>query len=303
MYLGGPWRLCWPTTPNHPFIMTRLSRLCLACIVATFGAAALPAAAGPVALPTVGSTCSGVCGSSAADGDIGLSPLGQARYGYVATAGSTALGVSPLTLDDNSRGGQTNGSTWTSGLFNATAGDQIDVWFNYASTDGKGFDDYAWARLLDAGSGGLVAWLFTARSSNSSTGNIVPGDVVTKKEFDPRDSILNYDSYEFTSKTVDDPIDWQPLGDSNGTCWRDNASGCGFTGWLQSRHVFASAGSFRLEVGVINWGDEAYDSGLAFDVAGLAMAQTVPEPGTLPLWAVAAGMAALVRRKAVRPRA
>ena len=54
---------------------------------------------------------------------------------------------------------------------------------------------------------------------------------------------------------------------------------------------------------MINWGDEAYDSGLAFDVAGLAMAQTVPEPGTLPLWAVAAGMAALVRRKAVRPRA
>jgi hypothetical protein len=131
-----------------------------------------------------------------------LSPLGQASYGYVATAGSAAYGVAPLTLDGNSRGEQTNGSSWTSGLFNATAGDQIDVWFNYASTDGKGFDDFAWARLLDATSGDLVAWLFTARSSNSNTGNIVPGDVVTKKEFDPRDSIVNYDSYEFTSKTV-----------------------------------------------------------------------------------------------------
>ena len=275
----------------------------MASFVAVFGATSLPAAAAPVTLLPAGATCIGICGSSAADGDIGLSPLGRARYGYVATAGSAVYGASPLTLDDNNGDAQTNGSRWTSGLFTAAAGDPIDVWFNYASTDGKGFDDYAWARLLDATSGNLVAWLFTARSSNSNTGNIVPGDVVTKKEFDPRDSIVNYDDYEFTSETVDDPIDWQPLGGSNGTCWRDNASGCGFTGWLQSRHVFASAGSFRLEVGVINWVDEAYDSGLAFDVTGLAVAQTVPEPGTLPLWAMAAGIAALVRRKAVRSSA
>ena len=51
----------------------------------------------------------------------------------------------------------------------------------------------------------------------------------------------------------------------------------GDTGWLQSRHSFAATGSYRLEVGIVNWGDEAYDSGLAFDVLGLSAAP-VPEP-------------------------
>ena len=40
--------------------------------------------------------------------------------------------------------------------------------FNFLSTDGKGYDDYAWARLVNADQGNLtVAWLFTARSTNS----------------------------------------------------------------------------------------------------------------------------------------
>lgn len=221
--------------------------------------------------------CVGQCGASGADGDIGLSPLANPAYGYVATAGSTAYGSSPLVLGDNSRGIETNGSVFTSAGFNAAAGDQINVQFNYLSTDGKGFDDYAWARLVDAGNNGPVVWLFTARSSNSATGNIVPGDVLRKEDFDPRAVIVNYDSFSFTSKTVDNPINWSPLGASNGSCWKDNAAGCGDTGWLQSRHSFAATGSYRLEVGIVNWGDEAYDSGLAFDVLGLSAAP-VPEP-------------------------
>jgi len=238
-------------------------------------------------------SCSGQCGSTPADGDIGLSPLANPAYGYVATAGSSVYGVSPLVLDGNSRGIETNGSVITSGAFQAAAGDWIDLQFNYVSTDGKGFDDYAWARLLDASSGSLVAWLFTARSSNSATGNIVPGDVVTKKEFDPREAIVNYDNFAFTSKTVDDPVDWSLLGGSNGTCWRDNAPGCGYTGWLQSRHHFAATGHYRIEVGVVNWGDEAYDSGLAFDVQGL-VAAPVPEPAPWQLLA-AGGLLGCVR--------
>lgn len=222
--------------------------------------------------------CTGACGASASQGDIVLSPFASPAYGFVTTAGSEALGVSPLSLGANSRGEETNGSKLVSAAFHAEAGDRLEVQFNYASTDGKGFDDYAWARIVGADTGDTVAWLFTARSSNSSTGNIVPGDVLRREDFDPRTVIVNYADYSFTSKTVDDPIDWAPLGFSNGTCWRDNAQGCGFTGWLMSRHDFASAGEYRLELGVVNWGDGAYDSGLAFDVRGLVTA--VPEPGT-----------------------
>jgi hypothetical protein len=241
-------------------------------------------------------TCVGQCGASAADGDIVLSPLANPAYGYVATAGSTVYGASPLVLDDNSRGSETNGSVITSGAFNAAAGDLLDVHFNYVSTDGKGYDDYAWARLLDATNGQLVAWLFTARSSNSATGNIVPGDVVTRKEFDPREVIVNYDTFNFTSKTVEDPVDWSLLGGSNGTCWKDNAAGCGYTGWLQSRHSFQAAGAYRLEVGIVNWGDEAYDSGLAFDLSGLAAAP-VPEPAAWQLFAAASLLTGLRLRR------
>lgn len=238
-------------------------------------------------------TCQGACLARPADGDITLSPAGSARYGVVATAGSTVYGASPLALDGNSRGVETNGSVITSPAFTAAAGDRMDLWFNYASTDGKGFDDYAWARLLDAASGQLVAWLFTARSSNSSTGNIVPGDVVDRDEFDPDLVIVGYDQFDFQTRDASNPIDWSPLGDSNGSCWKDTAQGCGFTGWLQSRWSFAAAGSYRVEIGVVNWGDEAYDSGLAFDYRGLV--SSVPEPGTGA--ALLAGLAVLAGRR------
>lgn len=242
-------------------------------------------------------TCTGICGSSAADGDIGLSPLGNARYGYVTTSDSNFLGVSPLTLSDTNEGIETNGSRIVSGAFNAAAGDTLDLRFNYISTDGKGFDDYAWARVVDATTGSLVSWLFTARSSNSSTGNIVPGDVVDKKDFDFKTTIVDYATFQFTSKTIDDPVNWSKLGQSNGTCWEDNAQGCGYTGWLQSRVSFASAGNYRVEIGVVNWGDDAFDSGLAFDYAGLTGGTApVPEPTTLALLFAGLGLVGLRSR-------
>jgi hypothetical protein len=267
----------------------------------------LAALAGPAMALTIApppdiadGNCTGQCGATAASGDITLSPQGSGQYGYVATSGSSAYGVSPVTLDPNNRGGgiETNGSKFVSASFQAAAGDRLDVWFNYVSTDGKGYDDYAWARVVDASTGSLVAWVFTATSSNSGTRNIVPGDVVDKSQFDPDASIVNYDDYEFTSKDVSDPVDWAPLGGSNGTCWEDNAAGCGYTGWLLSRHDFAAAGSYRLEIGVVNWGDEAYDSGLAFDYGGLV--SSVPEPASLPMALAGLGVFSLLAQRRQR---
>lgn len=248
-----------------------------------------PVSAAPVVLPgdLASWQCLGSCGNSASNGDITLSPLGNARYAYVTTSGSQAPGASPLQLDTGGKGNGTenNGSRFSSSGFSAAAGDVLDMRFNYVSTDGKGFDDYAWARVVDATDNSLVAWLFTARSSNSSTGKIVPGDVLDKDEFDPDEVIVGFKDFEFNSKNAIDQVNWSPLGDSNQTCWEDNAKGCGYTGWLQSRYSFAQGGSFRVEVGVVNWGDTAYDSGLAFDFVGLnaSTVSTVPEPGSAAL--------------------
>jgi len=254
----------------------------LSCLAATAQAAAV--------IPTndlADWTCTGACGAIAPTGDIAASPTGHARYGYVTTFGSEALNVSPIVVKDNSTGVATNGSRYLSGTFGAASGDQLNMFFNYVSTDGKGFDDYAWARVVNASDNSLVSWLFSARSTNSNTGNVVPGDALDKKAFDPDAIIVNYKDFEFTSKTVDDPVDFSVLGDSNGTCWRDNAPGCGYTGWLESLYSFSDAGSYRVEVGVNNWGDTAYDSALAFDFANLraTAASTVPEPGSLPMLA------------------
>jgi hypothetical protein len=270
-----------------------------ACLLAAASLLPLAALAVPVLPPADLATwqCTGVCGSSAADGDITLSPLGNARHGYVTTSGSEALGVSPLQLDGNKTGTETNGSKIVSGLFNATAGQSLSLHFQYVSTDGKAYDDYAWARLLD-GNGSLVAWLFTAQSTNSKAGKIIPGRVVDKNDFDPDVAIVDFDQFSFHSKRVDDPVDWSPLGGSNGSCWEDNADGCGHTGWLEARHTVAAAGNYRLEIGVVNWGDTAYDSGVAFDFAGLQAAAPVPEPASLVLMlAGVAGLGATVRRR------
>lgn len=265
--------------------------------------AALPAQALPAALPITLADwqCLGACGSSGAQGDVGLSALGSAAYGFVTTAGSDALGASPLALDSNSRGNgtETNGSRLLSPVFSALQGQQVSVSFNYVSTDGKGFDDYAWARVVDAGGLHTVAWLFTARSSNSSTGKIVPGDVLDKSQFDPDAVIVDFKQFAFNSKSSADPVDWLPLGPSNGSCWKDNAPGCGSTGWLTAQHTLAAGGSYRIELGVVNWGDQAYDSGLAFDIAGLSA--PVPEPAAaLLMLAGLAGLGAMQARRARR---
>ena len=257
------------------------------------------AAAAPVPTDMANWTCAGNCGGSAADGDIGLSPLGSGRYGFVSTADSAATGVSPLLLPSNSRGdgSQNNGSRLRSAAFDASTGDTLDMVFNYVSTDGKGFDDYAWARVIDASSTSTVAWLFTARSSNSNTRGIVPGDVVDRNDFDPDVRLVDYDNWDFISKTVADPVDWSRLGASNGSCWKDNAAGCGYTGWMASTYAFVTSGRYQLEVGVVNWGDQAFDSGLAFDLAGLSAPAAVPEPASAGLLAGGLALLALAARR------
>lgn len=55
---------------------------------------------------------------------------------------------------------------------------------------------------------------------------------------------------------------WPELGSWSGDCY---ASGCGYTGWVQASYVVPATGNYYLKVGVVNWLDEFWDSGLAVD--------------------------------------
>ena len=188
--------------------------------------------------------CEGSCGTGVVDGVVTLAPSGGEQYGWVATTGSPlrSLGLPGI--------GGTNGSRLRSPVFAAGSGEPLEFQFNYITSDGAGFADYAWARLLDA-SMEPVALLFTARTRSS--GNIVPG-------FGMPDI-----GAEITPETVNiigGGPRWSPLGGDSGRCY---ASGCGYTDWVNSRYTIPETGEYVLEFGVVNWSDTAFQSGLAFD--------------------------------------
>ncbi len=233
-------------------------------------------------------TATGEVGLIYGDSTIHSPPTGNSQFGYVTTSGGI-YGSSPLVLRDEGRGteNQTNGSRVQSSSFNASANDTLTLNFNYISTDGRGYDDYAWARLVNAETKDTEAWLFTARSTNSANGNVIPGNVLNRQVDNNLPDALNAVLNDGNSVGFDVAgTDWAPLGGSSGICW-DSANTCGPTGWIKSAYSFTASGSYFLEFGVINWGDEAYDSALAFDFGGLQQVNfsgvTIVPPPAVPL--------------------
>jgi len=194
-----------------------------------------------------GWTCVGNCGVSAANGVVTLSPAGGAQYGWV----STDSGVMGVALPGvGGTGTPIDGSTLRSVVFNATAGQTLSFYFNFVTSDGAGYSDYAWAQLLNS-SLTPVALLFTARTAAS--GSIIPG--------------FSMPAPAATLTPASVPIiagapAWTPLGGDSGLCY---SGGCGYTGWVKSSYVVPTTGSYVLQFGVVNWNDAAYDTGLAFD--------------------------------------
>ena len=229
----------------------------------------------------VGWTTTGVSGTSGADGVVGLAPGGGTAYGWVSTAGSSAFGLG-LGI-----GSETNGSLLRSTAFAASAFDPLNFSFNYVTSDGAGYIEYAWSRLLNAGDLSTAALLFTARTTPS--GDTVPG-------FGLPPTTPGVTLVPASTPIIGGGPAWSPLGGSSGACW---SAGCGYTGWIAASYLIPTAGSYILEFGVVNWADTAFDSGLAFD--GITVAGTpvgvVPEPETYAMLLAGLGLLGFAARR------
>ncbi|MDL1864985.1 NF038132 family protein [Nitrosomonas europaea] len=232
-------------------------------------------------------TCVGNCGTNTAvDGVVTLAP-GFNSYQWISTnngpSGAGALPVDPT-------GQETNGSAAHTGTFSVNAGDTLNFYFNYITSDGAQYTEYAWAGLYQDSST-FDSYLFTARTTPS--GDTVPGfslpglgDGVTL--------IPN------TTEIISGGPAFSPLGSSSGTCY---STGCGYTDWVQMSYTFTTAGIYSLGFGVTNALDTAFDS--AFAIAGVSINDvpiddnnTVPEPVTLALFGIGlVGLSASRRRR------
>jgi len=235
------------------------------------GSSAAPIAAG---WTSVGNT-----GNLGADGVVTLPPNGDTQYSYVSTDGGVNGVALPGVGVGSSGGSGTDGSVATSPQFAASAGDNLSFYFNYVTSDGADYADYAWARLLDSSSN-QVALLFTARTTTG--GDTVPGYSMPA----PTASLT-----PSSTPIIAGGPSWSPLGFDSGSCFD---VGCGYTGWVEANYTIADAGNYYLEFGVTNWDDTYYDSGMAFageTIAGVPIS-TVPLPGTLIL--LCSGLAGLL---------
>lgn len=235
-----------------------------------------------------GWTTNGNAGSfTAADGVVTLAP-GFGSYQWMSTDGAPTGGG---TLPVGALGGETNGTTVNTPTFTVAAGDKLNFFFNYITSDGASFVEYAWAALF-GGASTFDSYLFTARTTTS--GNTVPG-------FGLPGLGAGVSLIPASTAIIAGGPAFSPLGGSSGSCY---STGCGYTGWIEMDYTFTADGDYSLKFGVTNWDDTAYQS--AFAVAGVAINDVpiddnkVPEPATLALLGISlAGLGISRRRRQV----
>jgi hypothetical protein len=221
--------------------------------------------------------CIGNCGTDTANGEV-TNPPGFSSYDFVTTNGGPSGGGNLPSVFGSPGVNSTNGSTFTTGAFTTTPGELINFQFNYVTSDGAGFPDYAWAALMST-TGGSNYLIFSAETQPPPA-NTVPG--ATMPPLAPGASLVPPTSpIHSGSGSTGGPI-WVELGGSSGTCF---AAGCGLTGWVESLFNGEVADTYMLKFGVSNANDTIFDSGLAFagiEVGGQPLL-SVPEPASLIL--------------------
>jgi hypothetical protein len=268
--------------------MNQVKSVVLAAAVLALGAGTAVADPLPAGWTSVGNAGT----NTTADGDVPLAP-GFSSYQWISTfngpSGAGTLPVGPT-------GQETNGSSAHTPTFTVAAGDKLNFYFDYITSDGQQFTEYAWAGLY-SGAATFDSYLFTARTT--AAGNTVPG-------FGLPGLGAGVTLSPLTSAVTPGATNFSPLGSSSGACYLGPTQGCGSTGWIQMTYTFTTAGTYSLGFGVTNALDTAFDS--AFAIAGVAINDkpidgggggNVPEPGTLALAGLAlASLAAVRRRKA-----
>ena len=231
----------------------------LAILGISLGFAGL-ASAGPI---PAGWSCTGNCGTLGPDGVV-TAPPGGSTYEFVTTfQGVNGVGQLPGI-------GGTDGSLLTSNSFVASGSDQLVFQFNFVTSDGTGsFPDYAWAELVPTVGSPVV--LFDARTV-AGAGNTVPGFGLPP---------IAVTLTPPTTAIIPGGPTWSPLGGSSGACFQGPGQGCGYTGWIQASFTPA-AGTYTLQFGVSNFGDAAFDTGLAIAGTTIGGVPIGPGPGVVP---------------------
>lgn len=249
--------------------------------LALAAAAVLVATTATAAPISVGNT-----GIATPNGVVTAPPADGPNYRYVSTNGGVG-GAGQV-----SGAGGTNGSSYTTDVFSANAGSILTFYFNYITSDGAGFSDYAWSALLNSSGASVVDYIFSARTTPS--GNTVPGFGLPG---------LNAVLTPGTSPINPGATTWAQLGASSGACFQGVGQGCGSTGWIQATYTIAAAGTYRLGFGVTNISDTSFDSGLAFTSSIVdgeivdPVNPAIPEPSSWAMMIAGFGLVGAMARR------
>ncbi len=221
--------------------------------------------------PAQAVTCTGNCGyhDGTRDGDIPPAPTSDGSYDWV----STYHGVDGAgSLGSFYTARATNGSELLTNAFHATAGQEISFIYNFVSSDGTAYKDYAFVELINLDTGSATQIINMRYNGAGNT-------VIQGLGLPPMMGTAGPPLYMYP-----DAPDWSPLGGSSGSCW---FTGCGYTGWNFTSYTIPTgkSGDYALRFGVANWNDKAFDTGLAFSALSLdgVAVGLAPEPAS---WAM-----------------